>query len=48
MHANPSLRFYFSEKLTFYKVEPITFPKKGNAKDVQTTAQLHSSHMLAK
>ena len=23
-------------------------PKKGNSKNVQTTAQLHSSHMLAK
>ena len=26
----------------------IPIPKKGNAKNVQTTAQLHSSHMLAK
>ena len=26
----------------------ILIPKKGNAKAVQTTAQLHSSHMLAK
>ena len=26
----------------------IPIPKKVNAKDVQTTAQLHSSHMLAK
>ena len=25
----------------------IPIPKKGNVKDVQTTAQLHSSHMLA-
>ena len=24
----------------------IPIPKKGNAKDAQTTAQLHSSHML--
>ena len=28
------------------KVNPI--PKKGNGKNVQTTAQLHSSYMLAK
>ena len=28
------------------KLVPI--PKKGNAKNVQTTAQLHSFHMLAK
>ena len=26
----------------------IPIPKKGNAKDAQTTAQLHSSHMLVK
>ena len=26
----------------------IPIPNKGNAKNVQTTAQLHSSHMLAK
>ena len=26
----------------------IPVPKKGNAKEAQTTAQLHSSHMLAK
>ena len=26
----------------------ISIPKKGNAKNVQTTAQLQSSHMLAK
>ena len=26
----------------------IPIPKKGNAKNVQTIAQLHSSHMLAK
>ena len=26
----------------------ILIPKKGNAKNVQTTAQLHSFHMLAK
>ena len=26
----------------------IPIPKKGNAKDAQTTAQLHSSHMLAR
>ena len=26
----------------------IPIPKKGNAKNAQTTAQLHSSHMLAK
>ena len=26
----------------------ILFPNKGNAKNVQTTAQLHSSHMLVK
>ena len=26
----------------------IPSPKKGNAKNVQTTAQSHSSHMLAK
>ena len=26
----------------------IPIPKKGNAKNVQTTAQLHSSHMLVK
>jgi len=26
----------------------IPIPKKGNAKNVQTTAQLQSSHMLAK
>ena len=26
----------------------IPFPKKGNAKDAQTTAQLHSSHTLVK
>ena len=26
----------------------ISIPKKGNAKNVQTTAQLHSSHMLEK
>ena len=26
----------------------ISIPKKGNAKDAQTTAQLHSSHVLAK
>ena len=26
----------------------IPIPKKGNAKNVQTTAQLHSSHTLAK
>ena len=26
----------------------IPTPKKGNAKNVQTTTQLHSSHMLAK
>ena len=26
----------------------ISIPKKGNAKECQTTAQLHSSHMLAK
>ena len=26
----------------------IPIPKKGNAKDVQTTAQLHSSHTLVK
>ena len=26
----------------------IPIPKKGNAKNVQTTTQLHSSHMLAK
>ena len=26
----------------------ILIPKKGNAKNVQTTAQLHSSHMLVK
>ena len=26
----------------------ISVPRKGNAKNVQTTAQLHSSHMLAK
>ena len=25
-----------------------SIPKKGNAKNVQTTAQLHSFHMLAK
>ena len=26
----------------------ISIPKKGNAKNAQTTTQLHSSHMLAK
>ena len=26
----------------------IPIPKKGNAKNAQTTAQLHSSHMLVK
>ena len=26
----------------------ISIPKKGNAKNAQTTAQLHSSHTLAK
>ena len=26
----------------------IPIPKKGDAKNVQTTSQLHSSHMLAK
>ena len=26
----------------------ISIPRKGNAKNVQTTAQLHSSHMLTK
>ena len=26
----------------------IPIPKKGNAKNVQTATQLHSSHMLAK
>ena len=26
----------------------IPIPKKGNAKEVQTTTQLHSSHTLAK
>ena len=26
----------------------VPIPKKGNAKNVQTTAQLHSFHMLAK
>ena len=26
----------------------IPIPKKGNAKNVQTTTQLHSSYMLAK
>ena len=26
----------------------ILFPNKGNAKNVQTTAQLHSSHLIAK
>jgi len=26
----------------------IPVPKKGNAKNVQTTTQLHSSHTLAK
>ena len=26
----------------------IPIPKKGNAKDAETTTQLHSSHMLAK
>ena len=26
----------------------VPIPKKGNAKNVQTTSQLHSSHMLAK
>ena len=26
----------------------IPIPKKGNAKDAQTTAQLHSHHMLVK
>ena len=26
----------------------IPVPKKGNAKDIQTTTQLHSSHMLVK
>ena len=26
----------------------IPIPKKGNAKNVQTTAQLHSFHMLAR
>ena len=26
----------------------ITIPKKGNAKNAQTTTQLHSCHMLAK
>ena len=26
----------------------IPIPKKGNAKNVQTTTQLHSSHMLSK
>ena len=26
----------------------IPIPKKGDAKDAQTTAQLHSSHMLVK
>ena len=26
----------------------IPVPKKGNAKDTQTTTQLHSSHMLVK
>ena len=30
------------------KVCFIPVPKKGNAKNVQTTAQLHSSHMLAR
>ena len=26
----------------------VIIPKKGNAKNIQTTAQLHSSHMLAR
>ena len=28
------------------KISFIPIPKKGNAKNVQTTAQLHSSHTL--
>ena len=31
------------EKIIF-----IPIPKKGNAKNAQTTAQLHSSHILVK
>ena len=30
------------------KVSFLSNPKEGNAKNVQATAQLHSSHMLAK
>ena len=34
--------------LNIWKTVFIPIPKKGNAKNVQTTAQLHSSHILAK
>ena len=41
-----SSRKTFTSALLYAVFIPI--PKKGNAKNAQTTAQLHSSHMLAK
>ena len=42
-------RFYFVFKIFQVAVTYLhSVPKKGNVKEVKTTAQLHSSHTLAK